>query len=158
MTTNEMGNFEVWKVTQWHRCTGQDRRQRREGEMMRVRNEAENMWYASQGDVGSLVKWNDCCSLLSQQRLWWRSCRGRWQHGAGPGKGAAAAKLLITESRDSLPRKWLKRYNAARFKDPITKQRGNLDTNCDAFKFLTSNTRDGSVPPFHDNPSNALSR
>ena len=26
MTTNELGNFEVWKVTKWHRCTGQDRR------------------------------------------------------------------------------------------------------------------------------------
>ena len=27
-----------------------------------------------------------------------------------------------------------------------TKQRGNLESNCDAFKFPTSNTRDGSVP------------
>ena len=125
---------------------GAGQEMRREGEMMRVRNEAENMWYVSQGDAGSFVKLNDCCSLLSQQQLWWRSCTGRWQRGAGPGEGAAAAPLFITESGNSSPRKWPKRYHAARFKEPITKQRGNLETNCDAFKFPTSNTRDGSVP------------
>ena len=39
MTTNEMGNFEVWRVTQMY---GAGQETRREGEMMRVRNEAEN--------------------------------------------------------------------------------------------------------------------
>ena len=65
---------------------------------------------------------------------------------SGPGEGAATAPLFNTESGNSSPRKWPKRYHAARFKEPITKQRGNLETNCDAFKFPTSNTRDGSVP------------
>ena len=89
---------------------------------------------------------------------------GQRQRGAGPGEGAAAAQPLITESRNSSPRKWPKRYHAARFKDPVTKQRGNLDNKCDAFKSPTSDTRYGSVPqadyaqPFHDNPCNALSR
>ena len=64
----------------------------------------------------------------------------------GPGEGAAASPLFITESRNSSLRKWPKRYHAARLKEPITKQIGNLETNCDAFKFPTSNTRDGSVP------------
>ena len=41
MTTNELGNFEVWKVTQMYHRAGQETR--REEEMMRVRNEAENM-------------------------------------------------------------------------------------------------------------------
>ena len=67
MTTNELGNFEVWKVTKWHRCTGQDRRR-------------------------------------GEKRRWWE-----WE--------------MIK-----------------------TKQRGNLESNCGALKFPTSNTRDGSVP------------
>ena len=94
---------------------------------------------------GHLWSLNDCCSLLSQQQL---SVVMRWAAAAwsGPGEGAAASPLFITESRNSSPRKWPKRYHAARFKEPITKQRGNLETNCDAFKFPTSNTRDGSVP------------
>ena len=32
MTTNEMGNFEVWKVTQLHKCTVQDRRRGDKGD------------------------------------------------------------------------------------------------------------------------------
>ena len=44
MTTNELGNFEVWKVsdtvTQMYHRAGQETR--REEEMMRVRNESEN--------------------------------------------------------------------------------------------------------------------
>ena len=36
MTTNELGNFEVWKVTQMY---GAGQETRREEEMMRVRND-----------------------------------------------------------------------------------------------------------------------
>ena len=119
---------------------------RREREMMRVRNEAENMWYASQGDAGSFVKFKwlllSALTITVVMTVMHRAVAA-W---SGPGEGAAAAPLFNTESGNSSPRKWPKRYHAARFKEPITKQRGNLESNCDAFKFPTSNTRDGSVP------------
>ena len=87
------------------------------------------------------VKWLLLSALTTTVVMRWAAAA--W---SGPGEGAAASPLFITESRNSSPRKWPKRYHAARFKEPITKQRGNLETNCDAFKFPTSNTRDGSVP------------
>ena len=86
------------------------------------------------------VKWLLLSALTTTVVMRWAAAA--W---SGPGEGAAASPLFITESRNSSPRKWPKRYHAARFKEPITKQRGNLETNCDAFKFPTSNTRDGSV-------------
>ena len=83
-----------------------------------------------------------------------------------PRRGSSCISTFHHRVKELIAKEMTKtiRYHAARLKDSIKKQRGNLDTNCDAFKFPTSNTRDGSVLqadytlPFHDNPCNALSR
>ena len=60
----------------------------------------QKIWESWRCRVIGEVKWLLLSALTTMQWLWWRSCRGRRQRGAGPGKGASAAPLYHHRVRE----------------------------------------------------------